>query len=76
MATHPNILAWRIPGTEQPGGLPSVGLQGRTRLKRRSSNNYLNSLVIKERETNVSIKLCYIHTHAHIQICYLLAGVQ
>ena len=25
MATHSNILAWRIPGTEQPGGLPSVG---------------------------------------------------
>ena len=22
---HSNILAWRIPGTEQPGGLPSVG---------------------------------------------------
>ena len=25
MATQSNILAWRIPGTEQPGGLPSVG---------------------------------------------------
>ena len=25
MASHPNILAWRIPGTEEPGGLPSVG---------------------------------------------------
>ena len=22
MATHPSILAWRIPGTEEPGGLP------------------------------------------------------
>ena len=21
-----NVLAWRIPGTEEPGGLPSVGL--------------------------------------------------
>ena len=21
MATHSNILAWRIPGTEEPGGL-------------------------------------------------------
>ena len=26
MATHSNILAWRIPGMEEPGGLPSVGL--------------------------------------------------
>ena len=25
MATHSNILAWRIPGTEKPGGLPSMG---------------------------------------------------
>ena len=26
MATHSSILAWRIPGTGEPGGLPSVGL--------------------------------------------------
>ena len=25
MATHSSILAWRIPETEEPGGLPSVG---------------------------------------------------
>ena len=25
MATHSSVLAWRIPGTGQPGGLPSVG---------------------------------------------------
>ena len=27
MATHSSILAWRIPWTEEPGGLQSVGLQ-------------------------------------------------
>ena len=27
MATHSSILAWRIPWTEQPGGLQSMGLQ-------------------------------------------------
>ena len=26
MATHSNILTWRIPGTEEPGGLPSIRL--------------------------------------------------
>ena len=26
MATHSSVLAWRIPGTGEPGGLPSVGL--------------------------------------------------
>ena len=25
MATHSTILAWRIPGTAEPGGLPSMG---------------------------------------------------
>ena len=25
MATHSNVLAWRIPGTGEPGGLPSMG---------------------------------------------------
>ena len=27
MATHSSILAWRIPWTEEPGGLQSTGLQ-------------------------------------------------
>ena len=27
MATHSSILAWRIPGTEKPGELQSIGLQ-------------------------------------------------
>ena len=27
MATHPSILAWRIPWTEEPGGLQSMGWQ-------------------------------------------------
>ena len=28
MATHSSILAWRIPWTEEPGGLQSMGSQG------------------------------------------------
>ena len=27
MATHSSVLAWRIPWTEEPGGLRSIGLQ-------------------------------------------------
>ena len=27
MATYSSVLAWRIPGTEEPGGLQSMGLQ-------------------------------------------------
>ena len=39
MATHSSVLAWRIPGTGEPGGLLSIGVaQSRTRLKRLSSS--------------------------------------
>ena len=34
MATHSSIFAWRIPWTEEPGGLPSMGSQSRTRLSK------------------------------------------
>ena len=33
MATHCSILAWRIPWTEEPGGLQSMGSQSQTRLR-------------------------------------------
>ena len=34
MATHFSVLAWRIPGTGEPGGLPSMGVtQSQTQLK-------------------------------------------
>ena len=32
MATHTSILAWRIPWTEEPGGLQNMGSQSRKRL--------------------------------------------
>ena len=37
MATHSSVPAWRIPGTGEPGGLPSMGPQSRTWLKWLSS---------------------------------------
>ena len=33
MAIHSSILAWRIPWTEEPGGLQSIGSQSRIQLK-------------------------------------------
>ena len=33
MATHSRILAWRIPWTQEPGGIPSMGLQNQTGLR-------------------------------------------
>jgi len=42
MATHSSVLAWRIPGTGEPGGLPSLGSQSRTQLTRLSSSSIHN----------------------------------
>ena len=39
MTTHSSILAWRILGTEEPGGLPSMGLHSQTWLKWLSSSS-------------------------------------
>ena len=39
MATHSSVLAWRIPGTGEPHGLPSMGLHSQTQLKRLSSSS-------------------------------------
>ena len=40
MATHTSILAWRIPWTEEPGGLQSIGSQRVGRLKQLSIHAY------------------------------------
>ena len=39
VATHCSVRAWRIPGTGEPGGLPSMGLHSRTWLKWLSSSS-------------------------------------
>ena len=55
MATHSSFLAWRIPGTEEPGGLPSMELQSQTRLKRISSSSS-SSVTSKCKEVRGQIK--------------------
>ena len=41
MATHPSILAWRIPWTEEPGGLQSRGGQESDRLDNSHFHGFL-----------------------------------
>ena len=45
MATHSSVLAWRVPGTGEPGGLPSGVPQSLTRLKRLSSSSSSSYLI-------------------------------
>ena len=47
MATHSSVLAWRIPGTGEPGGLPSMGSQSRTQLKQLSSSRGLDNKLLR-----------------------------
>ena len=42
MSTHSSILTWRIPWTEEPGGLQSMGLQSQSRLKRLSMHAWMH----------------------------------
>ena len=44
MATHSSILAWKIPWTEEPGGLQFMGSQRRTQLSTRALMAYMGSL--------------------------------
>ena len=45
MATHSSVLAWRIPGTGEPGGLPSMGLH---RVRHNWSNLAAAAAVVKQ----------------------------
>ena len=46
MATHSSILAWRIPWTEEHGGLPSLGSQSQKRLKQLSMHTYFTRRIL------------------------------
>ena len=56
MATHSSVLAWRIPGTGEPGGLLSMGSQSQTRLKRLSSSSSTHRSPILTRHYSKSFK--------------------
>ena len=46
MATHSSILAWRIPCTEEPGRLQSMGLQSQTQLNQLSTSTMVVHIFI------------------------------
>jgi len=66
MATHSSVLAWRVPGAGQPGGLTSMGLYSRTRLKRLSSSSSSSNRRVGDRwnqngETLITAEAWWVH---------------
>ena len=62
MATHSSVLAWRIPGTGVPDGLPSMGW---TRLKRLSSSSIV-----------LDLKSCFFSELSYTSVIILLVITQ
>ena len=54
MATHSSILAWRMPWTEEPGGLQSMGSQ-RVRHDRVTEHSAAQSALGKRKEPQVRV---------------------
>ena len=67
MAAHSSILAWKIPWTEEPGGLQSMGLQRGKH--ERASNTFivcLQSVSISSVEQSDSVTHTHTHTYKHM----------
>ena len=66
METHSSILAWRVPWTEEPGGLQSVGSQESDmteQLKMKVSEIYNQVTCLKETEILGKEWICYQDFH-------------
>ena len=56
MATHSSVLAWRIPGTGQPGGLLSMGSHRKKKKKKKKEPGGLQSMGSQKSRTQLSAK--------------------
>jgi len=66
MATHSSILAWRIPWTEEPGGLQSMGWK-RVRHNRATHTHTHTHTQYTARTVNAH---CHYHNMPSIRICW------
>ena len=58
MATHSNILAWKIPWTEKPGRLQSMGLQ-------RVRHNWATSLSLSQWKEKNKVTIVHVNTQEY-----------
>ena len=72
MATHSSILAWRIPGMAEPGGLLSVGLHrvGHDWHDLAAAAAYTIYTLCMYVCIHIGMSMCFcIYTYMHIHIC-------
>ena len=62
MATHSSVLAWRVPGTGEPGGLPSMGSH-RVGHDWSDSSSSRSSSSLKTRGERMYLTVILIHCH-------------
>ena len=58
MATHSSILAWRIPWTEEPGGLQSMGSQKSDMTQQLNHHQHIQQMLHKCQSSSAISKLC------------------
>ena len=91
MATHSNTLAWKIPWTEEPGGLQSMGLQSvghhratsqlHSHIFINQNRNHYNQHIFANKNKFVysyNIKICALGFHGLLEsiFCLLLVVKQ
>ena len=70
MATHSSVLAWRIPGTGEPGGLLSMG-------SHRVGHNWSELTAAAEQGTQLMICMIYLLVQVtNCSLSFLTAGVK
>ena len=77
MATHSNVLAWRTPWTEEPGGLQSMGLQKVEQDWRDWARVHMPSSVLPQHLINTMttrLRVCYAHLLLSIS-CFFRADI-
>ena len=57
MAIHSSVLAWRIPGTGEPGGLPSMGGVAQSQMRLSSSSSSSSRIGVSHTQKSALLQL-------------------
>ena len=72
MATQFSILAWRIPWTEEPGGLQTMGLQkGQTQLSDEAKTSTYGTSFPRKKDIKIEPNFIFPQPHYEQNNCFL-----